>query len=471
MSRYEAAFKKMARAAGSNDAEVVITKFVSRNETRAGLLDERAQMTRRKAELDADQKALGARLSEMQYSMVHPAMTENALRQLDPKLTKAAGRLELLTVGNARLRDLELAAAAGCAALLTRVAAAVPSLGAAPDEDFRVEEGKQQDRSKAPRAARSSSDLDGADGSPSESDAKRAVPAPAPGPAAPGVDEAATVGLDERVLSIFRACEGRLERLVSLLDTGRMLAEGESTAPPTPSMRERRGSLTGASEHSSTAPSPALNRRNSGTFQAGLGAKPPRATAGGVGSGGDIKPNDPLLHPPPPVPGAPVDMATALNIRIQPANVEPPRVLNPSDGATPQTDRVDTGLRERGRLQRAGSARANRDAGPSRGAAAGAGLGGASFFMTQTFGEDDDEDSERLGFFGEERRRVKSGEGGARPSSARSAKPAGDMQPHPPSSQSARGDGATQRGRRLQSADTRRGSSVGKSAGRPQSSR
>ena len=40
VSRYEAAFKKMARAAGSNDAQVVITKFISRNETRAGLLEE-----------------------------------------------------------------------------------------------------------------------------------------------------------------------------------------------------------------------------------------------------------------------------------------------------------------------------------------------------------------------------------------------------------------------------------------------
>ena len=45
VSRYEAAFKKMARAAGSSDAEVVISKFVSRNETRAALVEERAQVS------------------------------------------------------------------------------------------------------------------------------------------------------------------------------------------------------------------------------------------------------------------------------------------------------------------------------------------------------------------------------------------------------------------------------------------
>ena len=56
VSRYEAAFKKMARAAGSNDAEVVIAKFVSRNETRAGLLEERQQVSKRRADLDHEQR-------------------------------------------------------------------------------------------------------------------------------------------------------------------------------------------------------------------------------------------------------------------------------------------------------------------------------------------------------------------------------------------------------------------------------
>ena len=51
----------MARAAGSNDPEVVIVKFISRNETRAGLLDERGQVLRRRAGLDAEHQQLSAK--------------------------------------------------------------------------------------------------------------------------------------------------------------------------------------------------------------------------------------------------------------------------------------------------------------------------------------------------------------------------------------------------------------------------
>ena len=43
MSRYESAFLKMARVAGSNEPEQICQKFINRNEMRAQLLAEREE--------------------------------------------------------------------------------------------------------------------------------------------------------------------------------------------------------------------------------------------------------------------------------------------------------------------------------------------------------------------------------------------------------------------------------------------
>ena len=116
------------------------------------------------------------------------------------------------------------------------------------------------------------------------------------------------------------------------------------------------------------------------------------------------------------LPNGYVDAATALNIRIQPADVEPPRVVGldtyliaraPAT-ATPQVTPKDNKPRRIG-----------------GGSAAGSGVSAASALappMTILQPEDADdpaEDAERMGFFGEERRRVKVGE---RPDRAQACK-------------------------------------------------
>lgn len=123
ISRYEAAFLKMARVAGSSSPEAVIQKFVSRNEVRARLLDERQGMRQRVTTLEAELKRQSARVTELQYSMVHPADAEVALRQVEPRLAAAAARLEQLEEATARLARLQLAVHAGATHLQRLVAA------------------------------------------------------------------------------------------------------------------------------------------------------------------------------------------------------------------------------------------------------------------------------------------------------------------------------------------------------------
>ena len=51
-----------------------------------------------------DVPLIATKLQEIQSSMVHPAMTESALRRLEPQLTKAAGREQLLQAGAGQKR-------------------------------------------------------------------------------------------------------------------------------------------------------------------------------------------------------------------------------------------------------------------------------------------------------------------------------------------------------------------------------
>ena len=452
VSRYEAAFKKMARAAGSNDAEVVIAKFVSRNETRAGLLDERGHVVRRRAELDREQQTISAKLSEMQYSMVHPAHTETALHRLDPKLTKAAGRLELLHQQVKHLRDLEMAVGSGCAALLTRVAGAVPSLGAAPDADFSIDGEKPSHSPTPPTMRRRDSASNMANGAAEA--ARQAVEAAEGRTGVPpalhshttaaqaereNAVTAAEVARDERLLSMLRVCDARLEKLAHSVDVGRALAtvveeghERERGDTPTHG-RERTGS-TFSLGGSLTAGTPPLHRRSSG---AGLHRPVSAASSsrGSAHSDSDHGAAGARAHGPP---NAFVDLATALNIRIQPVDVEPPLGMPAPAAATARasttgTHRVSTAPRA-----------AMRAAASSPSAAATPGSVAAGLVPTFLTEGDDEDDTERAGFFGEERRRVKVGE---RPSSTRNTRPAGLQQPTPPTGGG--GGSASARSRRL----------------------
>ena len=303
VSRYEAAFKKMARAAGSNDAEVVIAKFVGRNETRAGLLEERAQVSKRKADLDADQTRLTARLSEMQYSMVHPAMTETALRRLDPKLTRASGRLALLQDRLAILKSLQLNAGNGCAALLARVAAALPSLGPPPEDDLTVDE----------KAGGSG----GGGGAKPHRDSTQKFDADEGGGGAKGgggggdeAGEGVDMALDEKVLALFRTCEARLEKLAGMVQTSSDLDERltASNLPLGSGRMTRRASDCHSLVDSSESPRLLARRASTDSTAAGVmlrrserpaNSRPMSATSSRASH------DDPLL-----------DAATALNIRV-----------------------------------------------------------------------------------------------------------------------------------------------------------
>ena len=124
VSRYEAAFLKMARLAGSADPDAIIAKFARRNDVRARLLDERQGMRQRLTKLEAELRNQTAKMGELQYSMVHPAEADGALRQVEPKLTAALGRLEQLEQGTARLSRLQLSVFTGTAHLQHLLSAA-----------------------------------------------------------------------------------------------------------------------------------------------------------------------------------------------------------------------------------------------------------------------------------------------------------------------------------------------------------
>ena len=378
VSRYEAAFKKMARAAGSNDAEVVIAKFIARNETRAGLLEERGQVMKRRADLDAEMQRHSAKLQEMQYSMVHPAHTESALRRLDPKLTKAAGRLELLITQCARMRDLQLAAGTGCAALLARLASAVPILGVAPEESI----------------------LGGADSSKEQSHRDgMAMPDEGEVPSIAPVDEtpAIDVAFEEKILGLFRTCEQRLERLLGLATGNKLSAGAELDGTPL----ARRGSTAaeatslpdGERRGGNSVPNPAARRRGSSTVREAVTAPPSLKESEESGLFDNLAVGK-----------------SGYNIRVGPSASEPTKASD-TPGMTPPS------------TSRSGSARTR--------AFLGNGLTSGTLHQTLApsgIEEDDpDDESERVGYFGEERRRVKVGE---RPASARRADD--DFQPHPP---------------------------------------
>ena len=482
VSRYEAAFKKMARAAGSNDAEVVIAKFIARNETRAGLLDERGQAMRRRAGLDAELQRLTTQVQEMQYSMVHPAQTESALRKLEPKLTKAAGRLNFLTTQCQRLGSLQLAAGSGCHALLSRLAASVPSLGASPEDELGVEHpssgGGEGER------------LGGGNADAENADALSAAAAAAAGtgggtgvgvvsPSAEAVEwEGASALFGEKLLSMVKSCEQRLERLVQKVGEDKVLAgatlssrvastvastQGSLVASPTrrrsaehvtgtDEWRRRRGSSESIEEDSmiggmpGAAPTPLLGasfRRGPGGTK--MSARP--KSAGGV-VGLDVT--------------ALESSRGVFNIRVGPDG-GPVEALPPSQPTTP-----------RGMLKSPHGARGGSAAASGRQACAlsaqrpstalvssgGGGLGGGlgDGLLTPGMGvapvdasaEDADEEAERVGYFGEERRRVKVGE---RPASARKAHERSPVPPPGGTSLGAReglfGGGGGPRGRKM----------------------
>ena len=131
---FDDAFKKLARAAGSDEPDVVIHKFVGRHESSQLLTAESEEMRAKSVALSTELNRLLDQLTEMQYAADGPAQTEAALRQLDPRLTAAGSRLNRLEEQVAKLRQLQLATASGCSALLARVAATAPGLGAAPTE-------------------------------------------------------------------------------------------------------------------------------------------------------------------------------------------------------------------------------------------------------------------------------------------------------------------------------------------------
>ena len=471
VSRYEAAFKKMARAAGSNDAEVVIAKFMARNETRAGLLEERSQTARRRQSLDSEHQKLASKLSEMQYSMVHPAQTETALRRLDPKLTKASGKVELLNSHLHRLRDLQIAAGTGCAALLTRIASSVPALGPPPDNDLNLDKPTSPEKETggasgvAPPGAlkrRNSqqgmqvSAEGGEDGSKEKegaaaSEAKVVQVLAAAEKEGNDGDESRTTAFDEKLLAMFKVCEQRLERLCTHIEAKQTRLHHQEVQKggadgDTPELfrRGRRGSFTGSidmskvDEEGGSAPLPppqrpgGRERSSSIVSLSGNAPTPPMMHRRGSGAGlnrpGSARGEGvPGVGEGATLPNGYVDAATALNIRIQPADVEPPRVVGldtyliaraPAT-ATPQVTPKDNKPRRIG-----------------GGSAAGSGVSAASALappMTILQPEDADdpaEDAERMGFFGEERRRVKVGE---RPGSARKPASGGGLQPVPPS--------------------------------------
>ena len=60
----------MARAAGTNESEVVIQKFLGRNEMRAKLLEEREEARQRIATLEADMRHWHAKMMEIQCATV-----------------------------------------------------------------------------------------------------------------------------------------------------------------------------------------------------------------------------------------------------------------------------------------------------------------------------------------------------------------------------------------------------------------
>ena len=433
VSRYEAAFKKMARAAGSNDAEVVIAKFIARNETRAGLLDERGQVMRRRSSLDADLQQLSTRLQEMQYSMVHPAQTESALRQLDPKLTRAAGRLELLTNQCARLRELQLLAGTGCHALLSRVAGAVPALGSAPDDNFSTEArgggggggsggggggGGGGGSGVGPGA--DDGGLGGGDGG-NAAGGSLLVPAEA--------SPAADAAFEERVLGLFKTCEQRLEALAALVESG---GRADAPARGTPGVGggaagttlRRRGSVMSAGDEmmdpsligggpgrpasrasgaGSGPPTPSFQRRSS---NAGMMHHARPASARAVGRAA-VSSEDAMAAL------AEAQGGGAFNIRVVlPEGFAPATPASVSRGRP--TSAYASSLLGSGGLSSANGLGV--PVAPSDGP-----VGGSMKDVV-----DADDEAERLGYFGEERRRVKVGE---RPSSARKAN---ERQPAPP---------------------------------------
>ena len=401
VSRYEAAFKKMARAAGSNDAEVVITKFISRNETRASLLEERSAALKRRADLDAEQQRLSARLQEMQYSMVHPQQTESALRELDPKITVAHGRLELLTNRCGELKDLQLSAGAGAAALLARVASAAPFLGAAPDAELNLEASVSAKGEGGAGDAGAGNEGAGDEGAPSSAaDAMAALET--------SLASGGEAAFEYKLLHLFKACEARLGRLDGYVEAYVANAEEQEgavqgSARRRPSIDGLQGStIQGSAQRrpSIDASADAASCSHSVLSTISSASTSPRGSRRGVKAPrGDLS-----------------EHLGKYNVRV-----------SLPDGHT--------------------NAKADGPLVPRTAASKGAARPSSAVTDVAAHAwEEDDEESERAGYFGEERRRVKVGE---RPASARGSSTGHHVPAPPMGSMSARGAGTGPRGRRL----------------------
>jgi len=128
VSRYEAAFLKMARAAGSNDAQVIISKFLGRDEMRARLQYEREDTREEHARLEEEVRRLHTRMAEMQHSLVHPHQSEAAVRDVESAYSRARIILQKREREVADAHDLAFLAYNGCSALLSQLTHALKSV-------------------------------------------------------------------------------------------------------------------------------------------------------------------------------------------------------------------------------------------------------------------------------------------------------------------------------------------------------
>ena len=125
VSRYEAAFLKMARVAGSSDPDAVIHKFLTRNEVRARFLAERDGARTRLAALETDNRRLREKLSDLTHSLVHAPEADGALRLLEPKLDASRGRVQNLSDKISALHQLQVEVSAGVGHVLRLIAPAL----------------------------------------------------------------------------------------------------------------------------------------------------------------------------------------------------------------------------------------------------------------------------------------------------------------------------------------------------------
>ena len=236
----EAAFAEMARAAGAETAVVdagmqsIIEKFFSRDEARRGLLAEQGRLQAKRTSGVAHLQLLTGRLAELRYSGVTSAQTEAGLKELEPKLTRAAFRLRLHEERAVEAHQLQLHIATGLAAVLRRVASCVPALGPAPDDHM----SRRAMQPSAPFAAEnaaimgdhSATDPGAGSGAGTGAGTGAGIGAgtgAGTGAGAASVDDSAA--LEAYVLGLLKASESRLEKLHTLSVEGDEGVEGPGT--------------------------------------------------------------------------------------------------------------------------------------------------------------------------------------------------------------------------------------------------